>query len=83
MAGFEVSTEAMDARLRCERALFARRNELAEHPFGTMKRAMDQGYILLRGLRKGRGEFSLTVLAYNLKRVLNILGVPRLMEALA
>jgi hypothetical protein len=32
---------------------------------------------------KVRGEFSLTVLAYNLKRVLNIVGVPRLLEALA
>jgi len=30
-----------------------------------------------------RGEFSLTVLAYNLKRVLNLLGTPRLLEALA
>jgi transposase len=73
----------MEARLRRERALFARRKELAEHPFGTMKRAMDQGYFLLRGLRKVRGEFSLTALAYNLKRVLNIVGVPRLLKALA
>jgi hypothetical protein len=30
-----------------------------------------------------RGEFSLTSLAYNLKRVINIVGVPRLLEALA
>lgn len=58
--------EDMEARLRRDRALFARRKELAEHPFGTMKRGMDQGYFLLKGLRKIRGEFSLTVLAYNL-----------------
>ena len=38
---------------------------------------------LLKGLRKVRGEFSLTVLAYNLKRVLNLVTVPRLLEALA
>ena len=75
--------EDMEGRLRRGRALFARRKELAEHPFGTMKRAMDQGYFLLKGLRKVRGEFSLTALAYNLKRVLNIVGVPRLLEALA
>jgi hypothetical protein len=48
-----------------------------------MKRAMDQGYFLLKGLRKVRGEFSLTVLAYNLKRVINLVGVPQLMAALA
>ena len=59
------------------------RKALSEHPFGTMKRAMDQGYFLLKGLRKVRGEFSLTVLAYNLKRVLNLVGVPQLLVALA
>jgi hypothetical protein len=44
---------------------------------------MDQGYFLLKGLAKVRGEFSLTVLAYNLKRVCNIVGVPRLVAAFA
>jgi len=44
---------------------------------------MDQGYFLLKGLRKVRGEFSLTVLAYNIRRAIKILGVPRMMEALA
>ena len=48
-----------------------------------MKRAMDQGYFLLKGLAKVRGEFSLTVLAYNLKRAVNLVGVPRLLGALA
>jgi len=75
--------EAMARRLREDRTLYTKRKELAEHPYGTMKRAMDQGYFLLKGLRKVRGEFSLTSLAYNLKRVINIVGVPRLLEALA
>jgi transposase len=43
---------------------------------------MDQGYFLLRGLAKVRGEFTLTALAYNLKRVLNIVGVRGLIAAL-
>ena len=73
----------MAQRLREQPALFRQRKALAEHPFGTMKRGMDQGYFLLKGLRKVRGEFSLTVLAYNLKRVIHLLGVPRLLEALA
>ena len=75
--------EAMAHRLAHNRALFAQRKALSEHPFGTMKRGMDQGYFLLKGLRKVRGEFSLTVLAYNLRRVFNLVGVPRLMAALA
>ena len=48
-----------------------------------MKRGMDQGYFLLKGLTRVRGEFSLTAFAYNLKRALNIVGVPRLLDALA
>ncbi len=75
--------EAMEDRLGRDRALFAQRKALSEHPFGTMKRGMDQGYFLLKGLRKVRGEFSLTALAYNLKRVLNLVAVPRLLDALA
>jgi len=75
--------QAMAARLRRAPDLFRQRKALAEHPFGTMKRGMDQGYFLLKGLRKVRGEFSLTVLAYNLKRALNLVGVPRLLAALA
>jgi hypothetical protein len=75
--------EAMEAHLQRAPELMQRRKALSEHPFGTMKRGMDQGYFLLKGLRKVRGEFSLTALAYNLKRVLTIVGVPRLLDALA
>jgi transposase/macrodomain Ter protein organizer (MatP/YcbG family) len=73
----------MDNKLHQQPELFRQRKALAEHPFGTMKRSMDQGYFLLKGLTKVRGEFSLTVLAYNLKRALKIVGVPRLLAALA
>jgi hypothetical protein len=40
-----------------------------------MKRAFDQGYVLLKGLRKVRGEVGFTMLAYNMRRAINILGV--------
>ena len=59
-----------------------RRKELAEHPFGTVKRAMDAGYCLTRGLPRVTGEFSLVFLAYNLKRAINILGPKVLVEAM-
>ena len=58
------------------------RKSTVEHPFGTMKRWEDGGYFLLKGLKKVRGEFSLMVLAYNLKRVMKVLGVECLLEAL-
>ena len=50
------------------------RRMLAEHPW-TMKRAFNQGYLLLKGLRKVKGEVGFTMLAYNMKRAINILGV--------
>ena len=73
----------MEERLRSQPEMMDRRRERVEHPFGTMKRYWDQSYFLMRGLEKVRTEFSLTVLAYNLKRVLKIVGMPRLMAALS
>jgi hypothetical protein len=61
----------------------ALRKQLVEHPFGTIKRQMGHDYFLLRGQEKVRGETSLTLLAYNLKRVLNLLTVDQLIEAVA
>jgi hypothetical protein len=40
---------------------------LVEHPFGTIKRAFNQGYLLLKGLRKVKGEVGFTMLAYNMR----------------
>jgi transposase len=51
------------------------RRMLAEHPFGTIKRAFNQGYLLLKGLRKVKGEVGFTMLAYNMRRAINIFGV--------
>lgn len=58
-----------------------RRGQLAEHPFGTLKRAMGHGYFLTKGLENVSAEMSLSILAYNMKRVLNIMSVAKLMEA--
>ncbi|GAB6275235.1 MAG: hypothetical protein STSR0004_21000 [Peptococcaceae bacterium] len=59
-----------------------KRQWLSEHPFGTIKRAFNQGYVLMKGIEKVGGEISLTMLAYNLKRVINIIGVRNLVAAM-
>jgi transposase len=74
--------EAMEQRVRCRPEVMKQRTQLVEHPFGTRKRWWDAGYFLMRGLEKVRTEFSLTVLAYNLRRVLNLVEMPRLLAAL-
>ena len=59
-----------------------KRKELCEHPFGTMKRAFNQGYLLLKGLKKVNGEVGFTMLAYNMRRAINILGIRALIASL-
>jgi hypothetical protein len=61
----------------------ARRREVVEHPFGSIKQWMYPGAFLMRGLANVRAEFSLTALAYNLRRALNILGVEAMTAAVA
>jgi hypothetical protein len=78
----EERVEAMRLRVAARPELMLQRKSTVEHPFGTMKRWWDGSYFLLKGLAKVRGEFSLAVLAYNLRRVMNLLGVECLLEAL-
>ena len=63
-----------------DKEIYKQRKSLAEHPFGTIKRSMDGGYCLTKGKQKVSSEFSLIFLAYNLKRVINILGSKILIE---
>ena len=55
--------------------MLERRQMIVEHPFGTIKRAMNASYYLCRGKEAVSTETALILLAYNLKRVINILGV--------
>jgi len=79
----EAVPDRMQARLAKRPGVLDHRRETVEHPFGTIKQWMNQGAFLMRGLEKVRAEFSLTALAYNLRRVLNIVGFADLMAALA
>ena len=75
--------DRMAERLKARPAIFDRRREVVEHPFGSIKQWMYQGAFLMRGLANVRAEFSLTALAYNLRRALNILGVEAMTAAVA
>jgi len=57
------------------------RRETVEHPFGTLKMRMGATHFLTKRLPKVATEMALHVLAYNMKRVMKILGVGGLMEA--
>jgi transposase len=75
--------EAMARRMKQQPEKFKLRKTLAEHPFGTIKRWFGYTHFLLKGLPKVQCEWSLTTLAYNLKRVLNLVSFQKLMAAVA
>jgi transposase len=74
--------ERMEKRVAQNPELLAKRKTIVEHPFGVMKFWNDQSHFLSRGLDNVRGEFSLMTLAYNIKRVIKLVGVSKMVEAL-
>ena len=59
------------------------RKQTVEHPFGTIKAWMGATHFLTRGFKNVRTEMNLHVLAYNLKRMMSILGPDKLIAAMA
>ena len=58
------------------------RREAVEHPFGTIKARMGATHFLMKRLKNVKTEMALAVLAYNLTRVMNIIGIAPLMKTL-
>ena len=78
----EAVLEAMEARLDQAPESIRIRRQTAEHPFGTLKLWMGSAHFLTKTLDRVSTEMGLHVLAYNLKRVMRILGNEALMKAM-
>lgn len=78
----EAVLEAMQERLDRQPEMMRLRRQTVEHPFGTIKHWMGWTHFLTKTLARVRTEMSLHVLAYNLKRVMRILGMEELMRAM-
>ena len=74
--------EAVQKRLDKNPQAMRQRRETAEHPFGTLKMRMGTTHFLMKRLPKVATEMALHVLAYNLTRVMNIMGIRPLMAAI-
>ncbi len=74
--------DAMEKRLARRPELMQVRRSTVEHVFGTLKHWMGATHFLTRGLANVRTEISLQVLAYNLKRVMKIVGIAPLIAAI-
>ena len=79
----EAVLETVQARLDHHPEKMTIRRQTAEHPFGTIKCWMGATHFLTKRLPKVATEMALNVLAYNMKRVMAIIGVPGLLAALA
>ena len=62
--------------------LYRKRQEINEHIFGTIKRQWGYNHTNLKGLKKVNGEMALIMTVYNMKRVVNIVGIEKLLEKL-
>jgi hypothetical protein len=78
----EAVLEAVQARLDRNPAKMRERRQTVEHPFGTIKSWMGATHFQMKTLKNVGTEMALHVLAYNMKRVISILGVAGLMEAI-
>jgi hypothetical protein len=78
----EAVLEAVQARLDRNPDKMRERRQTVEHPFGTIKSWMGATHFQMKTLKNVSTEMALHVLAYNMKRVMQILGVGALMEAI-
>ena len=78
----EAVIDRVRARLERSADVMRRRRATVEHPFGTLKAWMGSTHFLTRTLPRVSTEMSLHVLAYNMKRMLNIVGTKPLIEAI-
>jgi len=74
--------EAVQQRLDANPNAMRQRRETVEHPFGTIKARMGATHFLMKTLPRVASEMALHVLAYNLTRVMNIVGIKPLMAAI-
>jgi transposase len=74
--------EAVQRRLDENPQAMRQRRETVEHPFGTIKARMGATHFLMKRLKNVRTEMALSVLAYNLTRVMNIIGIRPLIQAM-
>jgi transposase len=79
---YQDSVDANNLRVRNEKEKYRLRQTMTEHPFGVVKRQWGYDHLMMKGLQKTDSEISLIFLCYNLKRVMNILGINGILAAI-
>lgn len=76
------AVDANNLRVRNEKEKYRRRQVMVEHPFGVVKRQWGYDHVMMKGLKKTDSEISLVFLCYNIKRVMNIMGIKGILKAI-
>ena len=79
---YQDSVDANNLRVRNEKEKYRLLQTMTEHPFGVVKRQWGYDHVLMKGLQKTDSEISMIFLCYNLKRVMNIMGINGLLTAI-
>lgn len=80
---FATNIENNKKRIQNSQKLYKRRQAIVEHPFGTIKRQWGFNYIITkRGMQRASSDFGFTMIAYNLRRIINIIGLNQLKQYL-
>jgi radical SAM protein with 4Fe4S-binding SPASM domain len=76
------AVEGNNKRIKQHKEVYLRRQQIVEHPFGTIKRWWGYSHTLMKGLRKAGADLGLVYLCYNLKRVMNMLTPEKMLNRL-
>lgn len=79
---YQDTVDENNRRVHTNAQLYKRRQQIIEHPFGTMKRGWGYTYTLVKGIEKVNAEMAIIFTMYNLRRAISILGVKGLLERL-
>ena len=74
--------EENGSRIKCDLKKYLLRQQIVEHPFGTIKRQWSMDHILLKGIKKNNGEFGLIYFTYNFRRIMTIFGFTEFIKRL-
>ena len=79
---YQDAVDANNLRVRTEKEKYRHRQTMVEHPFGVVKRQWGYDHVMMEGLEKTDSEISLVFLCYNIKRVMNIMGIKGILKAI-
>jgi hypothetical protein len=79
---YQDAIDANNKRVDENGALYKKRQQIIEHPFGTIKRSWGYSYTLLKSIEKVNGEMAIIFTMYNLRRAITILGITVLLDKL-